>query len=113
MMQNNANKYKGITLGTTNSTFKCFLLHYFSLPKIRKSMNIVIIRKQKQNKVVLIQHLIKFMLKFELVQTDKHSIIILLRPKNLRFLSRTNLIKIRCLQFLSKTVTNQIVICLY
>ena len=30
------------------------------------------------------------MLKSELVQTDKHSIIILLRRKNLRFLSRTN-----------------------
>lgn len=30
------------------------------------------------------------MLKLELVQTDKHSIIILLRRKNLRFLSRTN-----------------------
>jgi len=30
------------------------------------------------------------MLKSDLVQTDKHSIIILLRRKNLRFLSRTN-----------------------
>jgi hypothetical protein len=30
------------------------------------------------------------MLKSELIQTDKHSIIILLRRKNLRFLSRTN-----------------------
>ena len=30
------------------------------------------------------------MLKFELVQTDKHSIKILLRRKNLRFLRRTN-----------------------
>jgi len=30
------------------------------------------------------------MLKFDLVQTDKHSIIILLRRKNLRFLRRTN-----------------------
>ena len=38
------------------------------------------------------------MLKFELVQTDKHSIIILLRRKNLRFLSRTNHIKNRYLQ---------------
>jgi hypothetical protein len=38
------------------------------------------------------------MLKFELVQTDKHSIIILLRRKNLRFLRRTNLIKNRYLQ---------------
>ena len=35
------------------------------------------------------------MLKFELIQTDKHSIIILLRRKNLRFLRRTNLIKTR------------------
>ena len=35
------------------------------------------------------------MLKSDLVQTDKHSIKILLRPKNLRFLSRTNLIKYR------------------
>ena len=38
------------------------------------------------------------MLKFELIQTDKHSIIILLRRKNLRFLRRTNLIKTRCKQ---------------
>jgi len=30
------------------------------------------------------------MLKLELVQTDKHSTIILLRRKNLRFLRRTN-----------------------
>ena len=36
------------------------------------------------------------MLTFELVQTDKHSIKILLRRKNLRFLRRTNLIKTRC-----------------
>jgi len=35
------------------------------------------------------------MLKSELVQTDKHSIKILLRRKNLRFLRRTNLIKTR------------------
>ena len=35
------------------------------------------------------------MLTFELVQTDKHSIKILLRRKNLRFLRRTNLIKTR------------------
>jgi len=35
------------------------------------------------------------MLKFELVQTDKHSIKILLRRKNLRFLSRTNYIQTR------------------
>jgi len=38
------------------------------------------------------------MLKFELVQTEKHSIKILLRRKNLRFLRRTNLIKNRYLQ---------------
>jgi len=35
------------------------------------------------------------MLKFELVQTDKHSIKILLRPKNLQFLDRTNHIQNR------------------
>jgi hypothetical protein len=35
------------------------------------------------------------MLTFEVVQTDKHSIKILLRRKNLRFLRRTNLIKSR------------------
>ena len=35
------------------------------------------------------------MLKLELVQTDKHSIKILLRRKNLQFLRRTNLIKTR------------------
>ena len=35
------------------------------------------------------------MLKFELVQTDKHSIKILLRRKNLRFLRRTNHIQNR------------------
>jgi len=47
------------------------------------------------------------MLKFELVQTDEHSIKILLRRKNLRFLRRTNhntkplgAIKITCLLFL-------------
>ena len=39
------------------------------------------------------------MLKFDLVQTDKHSIIILLRRKNLWFLRRTNLIKTRCKTF--------------
>jgi len=39
------------------------------------------------------------MLKSDLVETDKHSIIILLRRKNLRFLRRTNLIKTRCKQF--------------
>ena len=37
-----------------------------------------------------VQHLIKFMLTFELAETDKHSIKILLRRKNLRFLRRTN-----------------------
>jgi len=35
------------------------------------------------------------MLTFEMNQTDKHSIKILLRRKNLWFLSRTNLIKTR------------------
>ena len=35
---------------------------------------------------------IKFMLKSDLVKTDKHSIKILLRRKNLQFLRRTNLI---------------------
>lgn len=35
------------------------------------------------------------MLKFELVETDKHSINDLLRPKNLRFSSRTNHIQTR------------------
>ena len=44
------------------------------------------------------------MLKFELVQTDKHSIKILLRRKNLRFLRRTNLIKSRCPQFEKKII---------
>jgi hypothetical protein len=39
------------------------------------------------------------MLKFELAQTDKHSIKILLRRKNLRFLRRTNLIKTRWQQY--------------
>jgi len=36
------------------------------------------------------------MLKSDLVETDKHSITILLRRKNLRFLSRTNNIQTRC-----------------
>jgi len=36
------------------------------------------------------------MLKSDLAQTDKHSIKILLRRKNLRFLSRTNHIHKRC-----------------
>jgi hypothetical protein len=35
------------------------------------------------------------MLKSDLVETDKHSIKILLRRKNLRFLRRTNLIQNR------------------
>ena len=35
------------------------------------------------------------MLTFDIVQTDKHSTNDLLQPKNLRFLSRTNLIKNR------------------
>ena len=43
------------------------------------------------------------MLKFELVQTDKHSIKILLRRKNLRFLRRTNHIQNRCLQLKNRT----------
>ena len=38
------------------------------------------------------------MLKFELIENYKHSIKILLRRKNLRFLRRTNLIKSRCAQ---------------
>jgi len=42
------------------------------------------------------------MLKFELVQTDKHSIKILLRRKNLRFLRRTNHIQNRCATFEKK-----------
>ena len=44
------------------------------------------------------------MLKFDVVQTDKHSIIILLRRKNLRFLRRTNLIKTPCVLFKRKFV---------
>ena len=39
------------------------------------------------------------MLKSELVQTDKHSIKISLRRKNLRFLRRTNYIQTRCTQY--------------
>lgn len=39
------------------------------------------------------------MLKSELAETDKHSIKILLRRKNLRFLRHTNLIKNRWQQF--------------
>jgi len=38
------------------------------------------------------------MLTLDLVQTDKHSIKILLRRKNLRFLRRTNYIQTRCAQ---------------
>jgi hypothetical protein len=45
------------------------------------------------------------MLTFELNQTDKHSIKILLRRKNLWFLSRTNLIKTRCTQADQKRFT--------
>jgi len=43
----------------------------------------------------VLQHLIKFMLKSELVQTDKHLIKIGLWRKNIWFLRRTNLIKTR------------------
>ena len=46
------------------------------------------------------------MLKSDLVQTDKHSIKILLRRKNLRFLSRTNLIKTRWQQLKTKKLKN-------
>ena len=42
------------------------------------------------------------MLKLELKQTDKHSIKILLRRKNLRFLRRTNHIQTRCGAFEKK-----------
>ncbi len=42
------------------------------------------------------------MLKSDLVQTDKYSIIILLRRKNLRFLRRTNHIQTRCGTFKTK-----------
>ncbi len=42
------------------------------------------------------------MLKSDLVQTDKHSIKILLRRKNLRFLRRTNLIKTHWATLLEK-----------
>ncbi len=42
------------------------------------------------------------MLKSDLLQTNKHSIKILLRRKNLRFLRRTNLIKTRWLPFENK-----------
>ena len=45
------------------------------------------------------------MLKSDLVQTDKHSIKILLRRKNLRFSSLTNLIQTR-IQFI-KTQENE------
>jgi len=41
------------------------------------------------------------MLTFELEQTDKHSIIILLRRKNLRFLRRTNYIQTRWQQLIN------------
>ena len=49
------------------------------------------------------QHLIKFMLTFELAETDKHSIKMLLRRKNLRFLRRTNIIKTRWVQVRTMT----------
>jgi len=39
------------------------------------------------------------MLKFELNINDQHSTNDLLQPKNLRFSSRTNLIKTRCQQY--------------
>ena len=42
------------------------------------------------------------MLTFEQAETDKHSIKILLRRKNLRFLRRTNLIKSRCVIWQNK-----------
>ena len=48
------------------------------------------------------------MLKFELVQTDKHSTNDLLQPKNLRFSSRTNLIKTRCMQADEKNYKSKI-----
>jgi len=44
------------------------------------------------------------MLTFELAETDKRSIIVLLRPKNLQFLRRTNLIKSRWPQVRKKTM---------
>jgi len=46
------------------------------------------------------------MLKFELAETDKHSIKILLRRKNLRFLRRTNLIKYRYTQLKNMKMKN-------
>jgi len=42
------------------------------------------------------------MLKSDLAQTDEHSTNDLLQPKNLRFSSRTNIIKSRCQQKLKK-----------
>ena len=47
------------------------------------------------------------MLKSDLVETDKHSIKILLRRKNLRFLSRTNHIQTRWQQ-VDKKIRTQI-----
>ena len=47
------------------------------------------------------------MLKSDLVQTDKHSIILLLRRKNLRFLRRTNHIQTRCATFEENTELNE------
>jgi hypothetical protein len=43
------------------------------------------------------------MLKFELLQTDKHSTSDLLRQKNLRFSSRTNLIQTSCATYRKPT----------
>ncbi len=47
------------------------------------------------------------MLKLELVETEKHSIKILLRRKNLRFLSRTNHIKIRLQLYIENRTKNE------
>ena len=48
------------------------------------------------------------MLTFELAETDKHSIKILLRRKNLRFLRRTNLIKTRWASFITQNLQDDI-----
>jgi len=47
------------------------------------------------------------MLKFELVQTDKHSTNDLLQPKNLRFSSRTNHIQTRCKQLENNKINDK------
>ena len=52
------------------------------------------------------------MLTFELAETDKHSIKILLRRKNLRFLRRTNLIKSRWQQAENNTKMKNILLIL-